>query len=476
MVYVLRLLIHINNAARPVRNNIAHEIKKVTGIMIKKKRYIKILFLSSLLTIVFFSINSCEKQSIDFGSGFIDNTITNLVLVDTSTVEISTIQVDSAISSNTNTILTGKYKDEQFGKITAQSFVQLGIPTATYTIPDGSVFDSVEVVLKLNKTFYGDTLSSYNVSIHQLNDPIAYAPYQYSFYNTETRPYNATELGSKQLVIAPYSRDTIAIKLSQSLGMDLFGKLQSKDPAIMGNDQFISYFRGLAIVGGQNNNLIMGFSDSLTMRVHYHMPGVFTQSAVIMFGLKEANFQFNNIVCDRSGTTIANLSTSKSLPSSKTNNAGFAQYITGTMVKIRFPYLADLYQLPNFVKIVKAQLIVKPVQNSYLGYYRLPPYMRLSVTDQYNLLGANLAIATSATANTVQYGNLYIDNLYGTQTAYTYDVTSYLQSQIAIALNNKDGLLISPPNNTAIFNRLLIADGSNSTNKTQVKIYYAAIK
>ena len=444
--------------------------------MIKKYRHLKILILSSLLSLVFFSINSCEKQSIDFGTGFIDNTITNLVMVDTSTVDISTIQVDSSISSNTNTILSGNYNDEQFGKIKAQSFLQLGIPAATYDIPDGSVFDSIEVVLKLNKTFYGDTLSPYTVTIHQLIDPITYAPYQYSFYNTNSRAYNADALGSNQLVIQPSSRDTVAIKLSASMGMDLFNKLQTKDPVVQTNDQFINYFKGLAIVGGLNNNLIMGFSDSLTMRLHYHKPGVFVQNAVILFSIKEANYQFNNIVSDRTGMPIATLNSSRSLSSAKTNNAGFAQYITGAMVKIRFPYLRDLYLLPNFVKIIKAELIIKPVQNSSLGYYNLPPYLRLSLTDQANLLGANLAIATSATATSVQYGNLYKDNLYGTQTTYTYDVTNYLQTQIAIALNNQNGLLISPPNNTAIFNRLLIADGTNSTNKTQVKIYYAAVK
>ena len=444
--------------------------------MIKKNRYIKILVLSSLCTIVFFSINSCEKQSIDFGSGFIDNTITNLVMVDTATVDISTVQVDSAISSNTHTILTGNYNDAQFGKIKAQSFLQLGIPAATYDIPDGSVFDSIEVVLKLNKTFYGDTLSPYTINIHQLTEPITFPLYQYSFYNTNSRAYNTDALGSSQLVIQPSSRDTVAIKLSASMGTDLFNKLQTKDQTVLANDQFINYFKGLAIVGGSNNNLIMGFNDSLTMRLHYHKPGVFVQNAVILFSIKEANYQFNNIVSDRTGMPIATLNSSRSLSSAKTNNAGFAQYITGAMVKIRFPYLRDLYLLPNFVKIIKAELIIKPVQNSSLGYYNLPPYLRLSLTDQANLLGANLAIATSATATSVQYGNLYKDNLYGTQTTYTYDVTNYLQTQIAIALNNQNGLLISPPNNTAIFNRLLIADGTNSTNKTQVKIYYAAVK
>lgn len=438
--------------------------------------YLNICFISFSLLFIMFSNASCEKQNIDFNSNFIDNTITNLVLVDSSTVEISTVYVDSFVSSNTNTILAGKYKDEQFGTVSSQSFLQLGVPSATYDIPNGSTFDSLEVILKLNKTFYGDTLSAYNIAVHQLTEPITYPVNQYSFYNTNTRAYNSVELGSNQFTISPSTRDTIAIKLSSALGKELFDKLQSKDASLQSIEQFVSYFKGLAIVGGSNNNLIMGFNDSLTMRLHYHKPNVFEENAIIDFGINEVNYQFNNIKADRTGTSISTLGpTNKQLLSAKTNNAGYDQYISGAVVKLRFPYLKDLYQLPNFLKIIRAELDVKPVQNSFSGYYQLPPNLRLSSTDQTNLLGPDLTI-TGGTSSVVQYGNLYIDNLYGAQTAYTYDVTNYLLAQLANTETNQNGLLVLPPNATAIFNRLLIANTANSTNKTQLKIYYASVK
>src|SRR5665647_1882996 len=131
--------------------------------MKKKYWYFNIFTLSFTLLFILFSICSCEKQNIDFGSNFIDNSITNLILVDTSTAEISTVYVDSFVSSNTNTILAGKYKDNQFGIVASQSFVQIGIPASTYDIPNGSVFDSLEVILKMNKSYYGDTLSPYKI-------------------------------------------------------------------------------------------------------------------------------------------------------------------------------------------------------------------------------------------------------------------------------------------------------------------------
>jgi hypothetical protein len=387
------------------------------------------------------------------------------------------VYVDSFVTSSTHAILAGKYKDEKFGSVASQSFVQLGLPAnTTYDIPNGSVFDSLEVILKLDKSFYGDTLVPYKLAVHQLSQQIAYSAAQYSFFNNNSWPYSNTILGSSEMVIAPSTRDTLAIKLSPALGQELFDKLQNKTIEVQTVDQFVNYFKGLAFVGGTNNNCIIGFKDSLTMRLHYQKPGVFSENAVIDFGINQINYQFNNITADRSGTAIAALGPSnKQLASSTTGNAGYSQYISGAVARLSFPYLKDLYQLPDFLKIVKAELEIKPVQNSFLNYYRLPPTLRLSATDQTNLLGTDLTTIIGSSA-VVQYGNLYIDNLYGTSTAYTYDITSYLQALLPNTEASKNGLLVLPPNATVIFNRLLIANAANGANKTQVKIYYAAVK
>ncbi len=447
--------------------------------MKKRFRYINTFSVSLALLFVLIATSSCEKQYINFGTNFIDNSITNLVLVDSSTVEVSTVYIDSFVTSNTNTIFAGRFKDEKFGVVQAQSFLQMGLPqSSTYDMPNGATFDSLEVILKLNKQYYGDTLSTYKIAIHQLVAPITYPTnQQFSFFNLNTREYASTELGSSQLVVSPFGRDTIAIKLSPDLGLDLFKKMQNKDAVTTTLAEFISYFKGLAIVGGSTNKLILGFSDSLIMRMHYHKPTVFTDAAHIDFGINQANYQFNNITIDRSGSPIAALGpTNKQLLSSATQNAGFSQYITGSIAKLRFPYIRDLYQLPNFIKIIKAQLIIKPVQGSFIAPYSLPPYLRLSGTNKTNLFGSDLTGASSTGASAVQYGQLIIDNLYGTETAYTYDITNYLQAQIAIADDNANGLLVSPPNPTATFNRILITNAADAKYKTQVKIYYASVK
>ncbi|MBI3882907.1 MAG: DUF4270 family protein, partial [Sphingobacteriales bacterium] len=397
------------------------------------------------------------------------------------------VYVDSFLTSGTGTILVGSYLDPKFGAIAAKSFTQIGLPLTTVTIPDGSVYDSIEIILKLNKNYYGDTSQLYTISINQLIDPISLPINHNYFSNKDSRPYNSVPLGSKQFLYTPTSMDTISIRLTQSVGQDLFNKFIAGADQIQDNPRFINYFKGLAIVGASNDSLIANFTDKVIMRMHYHTAGTGVNDANVDFTTDnnystpfESN-QFNNITINRTSpiiSPIASLSGSnRELLSSQTGGAGFGQYVTGSMVKISFPYLRNLLQLNNFVKIVKAELIIKPLNNSFTINNPLPPYLRLATTDQNNQIGEDVYGYNSGGVYAIQYGNLIIDGLYGVETSYIYDLTGYLQDQIAISANNKNGLLVLPPNQTKLFNRILIGDNLQAKeSKTLVKIYYASVK
>lgn len=433
---------------------------------------IKILSLLYCVTML-----SCKKVTVDLGSDFVDNSTTNIAYVDSLTLEISTNYVDSFATSATGAILAGNFSDPMVGRIAATSFIQLGTPAA-FSIPNGAIFDSLEVILKFNKNYYGDTLTPYTVAIHQLNVPIKLAGEQSEFYNTNSVAYNTTALGHTQLLIRPAVTDTISVKLAASMGQELFNKMVSSDDQVLNLTQFTDYFRGLAITGDASNNLLMAFKDSMTMRLHYRNPGVINTDATIDFSINTNTNQFNHITNDRKGTPLASLGAgNKQLLSAQTQNAVYGQYLGGAMIKIRFPYLTNLLQLNDFVKIIRADLILKPEKNSFTGYYTLPPSLRLATTDQFNYPLTDLTAYSSSTGSTsVQYGDLVIDKLYGTETAYTYDITNYLLDEIAKTDINKNGLLLLPPDPTQSFSRVIIGDGLNSGGKSQVKIYYATVK
>ena len=446
--------------------------------MKSKKSFPSFITVSIILLILAAAVNSCEKNSITLGENFVSNNTTQINYVDTSTIEMSTIYIDSFVTSGSGVLFAGFYHDPQFGKISAESYATLNLPSAS-SIPEGATFDSIEIILKPDKGYYGDTSGLYTISVHQLSQPISFPSGQFSFYNINTWPYNPESWATKSLYYKPASTDTISIRLPDAIGQDLFYKLYTHAPEVSSNPLFNDYFKGLAFkASGSGNNLMVGFNDSVTMRLHYKEPAVINQEVYLDFKISSLNYGFSHITIDRTGTAVASLSHQNSqIFSAQSGNASFSQFITASMVKIRFPYLRSLMNLPNFVKIISAQLIVKPVAKSYSYPYQLPPYLELLTTDQYNQPGTPLLNSSSSSSqSSPQYGNLVIDDLYGTGTQYIYDVTSYLQAQIQIEQNNKNGLLIIPPGAGTIFNRVVIGDGKNMTSQTQLKVYYASVQ
>ena len=218
--------------------------------------------------------------------------------------------------------------------------------------------------------------------------------------------------------------------------------LKSNSPILKDNAQFTNYFKGLRIEA-TSNGVSYGFKDSVVMRLYYHQTDVFRQNLYLDFALFNKSIQFNNISYDRSGTqlTILNTKNNEAI-STETGNNGYLQPGTGLYLKISFPNIRKLLERTDFIKIIKADLVVQPAAGSFNNFYSLPPVLQAATTDGGNEPGAALTTVTG-TVSATETGNLTIDNVYGTGTNYTYDVTAYLQQQIAIAANNKNGLSLS---------------------------------
>src|SRR4051812_42444208 len=124
------------------------------------KRMISLLLLIGSAAAV-----GCTKADINYGSQFAGDQYTNLVMVDTFTIETGTVLVDSFVTSGSGSALIGSYKDAKFGQINAETYFQLQAPAFT----DKSVsYDSLELVLKPNNNWYGDTTQPVQLSAYQL--------------------------------------------------------------------------------------------------------------------------------------------------------------------------------------------------------------------------------------------------------------------------------------------------------------------
>ena len=210
----------------------------------------------------------------------------------------------------------------------------------------------------------------------------------------------------------------------------------------------------------------------MIMRIYYHEPGLVVQNKTTDFRVVNLTTQFNQITADRTGTPVQSIGQSHTeLPSSTSGNQVFFQPITSLYVKLLFPTITDVQAYQDYLSVMRAILIIKPVAGTYSPTYSLPPSINLALTTPSNTIGAQLNSGA---------GNLITDYLYGTKTSYSYDITPYIRAALLQgAVNNaKNGLILTTPANNfnTIFNRAVIGDALNplQSNQISLKIYYAS--
>ncbi len=453
----------------------------------------KNLFPILLLSATVFFFASCTKPDIQFGQELINITNTQIVMVDTFAPKVSTVYIDSFITSGKAVGLTGGYTDPLFGKTSAQCYLELAPPpyvkdnSGTGVSPyDNTIFDSLSLIIKLQKgNYYGDTTKTIQINVDRLSQLITPPNNGTSLYNVNTTPIITNNtLGTGTFIIYPARTDTLAIRLKDNLGLELYNKLKnSNDIDVQNAVNFLQYFNGLRISSPALSNLVIGFKDSVIMRLHYRKFGMFVTNEHVDFTVGNSSHQYNNITVDRTGTPLAGInSVNREIASETTNNKSYLQAVTGSMIKITFPSLFDIKQLPSFVKLMNARLIIRPIQNSY-NFYSLPPQLRLSVTSTAaNIIGNDISAQSANGSAAAQYGNLTIDYLNGLNTNYSYDLTAYfkalLNSNVAYYLGSHNGILVSPPSNSfeTSFNRMIIGNNGNILGKVELQIYYAAVQ
>ncbi|MDE1191318.1 MAG: DUF4270 family protein [Arachidicoccus sp.] len=448
----------------------------------KLQKHIFLSVLSAGLMATFFI--SCEKKNIQFGEQFVDNDYTQVIETDTITPSLNTIYIDSFVTSNTGTAMIGNTKDPQFGTLVSSAYFQMGVPTYEQTSTEYTNvrFDSLTIFAKLKSgVWYGDTTQPMKLNVYRLNENIILPDNQTYFYNTTTLSASSQSLGSFSFRFWPNSidtvNDTLSIRLSDDLGKELLGKLQTGDFDIQTDQQFYQYFKGLKITGDPGTNLSFSINDSIQMRLYYtKADNPVAVEKYVVFPMSDATKQFNNITINRTGL-LADQNFGKnnySIPSSQTGNTAFLNPLGNSMIKITFPTLTRVLQ-EYYLKVTRATLQIFPAPDSYTSIFGLPKTLNLVTTDLNNGIGTVLTSGTSA-----QTGSLtYIDPS-TTLPYYYYDVTGAITELLADPLTtvNQKGLLLIPPSSTMFntFNRLIIGDGNNSKAKMKLIIDYISIK
>jgi hypothetical protein len=456
----------------------------------------ELLFLFLSITALFF-LAGCQKQpSVNFGSTYApDNGQTNIIVVDSSTINMSTVYTDSTATAATGYLMVGSYHDAFLGQMSSTGYIQLAppatLPTLNYLI---DTYDSIGMVMifKTNNPFYGDTTITQTYQVQQIDTLYQLAAFEPAWYSNRSLPLGPA-IGQGSVLITPTrpttteNIDTVRIPMDYNLGQTLYNLIYDKSDTMTTLKTFQQYFPGLAISeapGSQGN--IYGFRDSSIMRIYYqeNNAGGVSTTKYIDFTLNNKSYQFNSLTANWAGSAIANLNkpTSVSQPppltsSTQTGHASYVQTIGGLNVKLTFPYLNAIAQRPDYIGLLRAELTVVPLAGSFTTTYTLPPQVGVYTTDLHNLIGSPLPAVGTATAQT---GNLALNYFLPLQTAYTYDITNFVASQIVNTAPGADsnGLILSIPSpaGDATFKRLVIADQSYPANQRIIlSVYYISL-
>lgn len=430
-----------------------------------------------LLFIALFT--SCQTDNLDgdfvVGSEYLS--INNKVLlIDTLTVNVSTINFDSLVTSNQSRILIGNYTDPILGKVKSESYFEL-TPT-TYNLGSSSSdtqtvnykFDSIAVILKYDRYYYGDTTKAQTINIHQLTQKVKHSVDDSNFYNNSSLSYNSNSIGTKTFYPKPIGKDSINIQIDPVFGKNLFDKLKNNE--ITSADEFNDYFKGIVIKPSSNNSSnIIGFTSACVMRLYYKKTNSNSEDTYTKdFTIGDLTKQFNNISLDKTGTIIENLPDSRGkLSSDLTNNTSFIQSGTGLACRVDFPHIKQLKYISEKGVIVDAELVIKPIKNSASSLFPIKDSLLVYESDNLNRISK---ILTNSDGSQILAKLNTTPDEFNENIGYKINIGAFLNQEMLKTTSSKSSLIFAFPNIAKGVNRIILGNQKNVENKLQLKIYY----
>ena len=425
-----------------------------------------------ILLLFLLSITACDENPGEFtlGKEYIEYQ-TSVNLIDTFTVKLSTVIMDTLNTSGGSKILLGNYSDDVFGKIICNSYFQVSNPDS-FGMRDSDIYDSLTLVLRYNTYSFGDTTKSQKISVHQLTENIKLDDNS-TISNITTFDYNPDPIGSIIYTPLPNNEnDSLSIKIDDAIGLDLFTKLKNDSEVILDYGNFINYFHGIALLTDEAyEGSIIGFeAGEGDVELILHTSRQSSLSIIEIdyeFKLDDIDKQFNNIIHDFSSTGLKTLTEQRvALPINETGGLTFLQGGVGLATRIDFPSLSELL-LYERGTILEARLEIAPFFSN-LNTFDPPSELSLFECDKIN----RMEYYTINTQSLTSGDDTDSESLYDEESVYSFDLTSYLTDELSDSyIDPEKGLLLTLPSTTIAnrFDRMII--DANSL-RIKLKIYY----
>jgi hypothetical protein len=189
-------------------------------------------------------------------------------IVDTFTIQTSTVWIDSIPTSGNGDLMIGRLTDPLSGQISSEAYFRIAYNTSgALNVPADAMYDSVSFKLKYNGYYCGDTSSQASFSLYRLAEDIVpgrLPPYQYDedqisyfykpdkLYNTSTFAKSPLPLGIWKFNPRPGFKDSLFLPVDQHLGREWFDLAKAGDDKLSKVESFLHYFKGLVIVPDPN--------------------------------------------------------------------------------------------------------------------------------------------------------------------------------------------------------------------------------
>lgn len=420
-------------------------------------------------------LSACNKVNIQFGESAteLDPSIT---YYDNYETQIATCKTDSFVTSSHQLFCIGYHNDPEFGVMKAGSYVQISLPSSNPVFDVNVTFDSLELILKPNGSFYGDSTKPFKVNVYRLYNNIKRSDGTDYYYNTTSFGYFPDPIAEQTINLAGKSGSEVKIRISDLLGKELLEKFRTNSSDITSSELFVDYFRGLYICADSSVTSAVSYfsvpSDSAVLRLSYHENGLYAVAKHLDFSYATAK-QFNQMSFRAVNNDFASVEGNSSVLVSSTvsGNKSFLYSPLGTYVKISFPKLLTLKEKYPYMRVIKAVLLIRPNTASLAFPYSLPKKLYLFSTDDTNqLLGGFYDSNTSSSS--LLSGDLVIDYLYGENTYYSYDITTFINNKITTGQFSKSAIMLTSSLSSydAGVERLIVNDQSQK-NSIQLKMY-----
>ncbi|MEO9571490.1 MAG: DUF4270 family protein [Polaribacter sp.] len=433
-------------------------------------------YIIGVLSLFFLVSCNTDEKIYEVGGDFIESEI-QVRVIDTFSIKAGTYKLDSLITSNTNRILLGNVIDDKLGTFSSKSYMQL--ITSTYTLGSDAIYDSIGMILNYDNYYYGDTTKIQTYKLHRITETVE--PKEgVSFYNTSSLKYDSDILGQISFTPNPNkATDSLFIKMDDALGQEIFDKIDDND--INNSDDFLQYFKGLAIIPETNqSNHILGFNaqtaestiGNSSMRLYYTIKDDDNEdnNYFIDFVISGASKQFNQISSDLSSTTLKSFVDEEEIKlSTETDNLIFTQSGTGISARIDIPSIKKLSELAENATTLSADLTFKPLKGSYSEDNPLPETLSVFIVDNKNRIIQQL---TDEDGNAAYAVLIKEDDEFDENTYYTVDLSNFVELILYSEQDLNYALMIQYQENFNNVNSVVIEHNENTNNEVKLSVEY----